>query len=274
MGHSRYGVGLIRGLLALAASSGLSAYAAEPQDVRFPWKGVRVQQFSDESPAGELTGKLFHPAQEPAPFVVFMHGCAGLKLDNVDHWADFFLKRGVGVLMVDSLGPRNRPEACTDANPQWVRRRADDVESAHAWLSAQPYLSPGRVLLMGQSQGGTATLVAAQRQSNVSRQIVGAIAMYPTCNFGVNAKFQYEKPLLILIGDEDTWTPASACEQLKAAQTEPTGLELTVYPGARHSFDNPGVYRMALGKYPVGEHAKSRDLARERIARFVEQRLR
>lgn len=266
--------GLRRALLALIACIASSAHGADPQDVRFPWKGVRVQQFSDESPGGELTGKLFRPAQASAPFVIFMHGCGGLKLDNVDHWADFFVKRGVGVLMVDSLGPRNRQEACTDANPQWVRRRADDIESAHAWLSAQPDLAPGRILLMGQSQGGTATLVAAQRQSAVSSRVVGAIAMYPTCNFGVNARFQYETPLLILIGDEDTWTPASACEQLKAAQTDPASVELTIYPGARHSFDNPGVYRMALGKYPVGEHAKSRDLARERISRFVEQRLR
>ena len=94
--------------------------------------------------------------------------------------------------------------------------------------------------------------------------------MYPGCAVGTANKLQYAKPVVIQVGDEDTWTPAANCEQLKAMQGDPAMVELIVYPGARHSFDNPGKYRMALGKYPVGEHAASRDKAKERVGRFVE----
>ena len=250
------------------------ATALENEEVRIPWRAGRVQQFSDEAENGELTAKLFKPATTPAPFILFMHGCGGLNLDGVGHWAEFFTKRGVGVLMVDSLTPRNRQDACADTTPQWVRRRADDAGSALAWLRASGLARQDRIALMGQSQGATAVMLATQKQVASSREIVGTVAMYPACSWGVSGKLQFEKPFLVFVGDEDTWAPAAACEQLKALQGNPTAMELTVYPGARHSFDNPGGYRMALGKFPVGEHAKSRDLARERIDKFIEQHLR
>jgi dienelactone hydrolase len=251
-----------------------SVSAADFQDVRIPWKGIRFQQFTDEAASGELTAKLAKGGTEPTPFVIFMHGCGGLKLDAVEHWADFFNKRGVGVLMVDSFAPRKLQEACAEGGPAWSRRRADDAASALAWLGTQSFARPDRIAFMGQSQGATAVMLASQSQVASSKRIVGAIAMYPVCALGVNAKMQFDKPFIVMVGDQDTWTPAAACEELKALQADPSAMELTVYRGARHSFDNPGVYRMALNKYPVGEHAASRDKARERIAQFIEQQLR
>ena len=261
-------------VLGALASCFFPAMAADFEDVRIPWKGIRVPNFSDDAPTGELTAKLAKPATQPAPYVIFMHGCGGLKLDAVDHWAEFFVKRGVGVLMVDSLTPRNRQEACGEGGPQWPRRRADDVASSLAWLQTQTFVRSDRIALMGQSQGGTAVLLAAQKQAASSKSVVGAIAMYPACVLGVNGKAQFDKPVVVMVGGEDTWAPAAACEELKALQADASMMELTIYPGARHSFDNPGVYRMALGKYPVGEHAASRDKAKERIAQFIEQSLR
>ena len=260
-------------LLGSFGAGWLPAQAVSFEDVRFPWQSVRVPQFSDEAAAGELTGKLAKPSVTPAPFVIFMHGCGGLRLDGVEHWAEFYTKRGVGVLMVDSLTPRNRQEACGDG-PQWSRRRADDVAAALNWVQSQPFVRPDRIALMGQSQGGTAVLLAAQRQAASSKSIVGAIAMYPACVFGVNGNAQFDKPFIVMVGEEDTWTPAGPCQELKTLQAEPSTMELTVYPGARHSFDNPGAYRMVQGKYPVGEHAASRDKARARVAQFIDQQLR
>jgi dienelactone hydrolase len=250
------------------------AAAVEFEDVRIPWIGGRTEEFSDAAATGELTAKLVRSAASPSPYVVFLHGCGGLHLDNVRHWADFFSRRGVGVLMVDSFTARGRQEACSEGGPQWSRRRADDAASALAWLRQQDFVRADRLALMGQSQGGTAVLLAAQKRAASSAQIVGAIAMYPACAGAVRNQMQFDKPLVVLMGDADTWTPAAACQELKALQEHPSAMELTVYPGARHSFDNPGVYRLALGKYPVGEHAASRDKARERVAQFIEQLMR
>jgi hypothetical protein len=82
-------------LLGWLASFCLSVAAADFEEVRIPWRAIRVPQFSDEAATGELTAKLARLAAEPAPFVIFMHGCGGLKLDAVGHWAEFFTKREV-----------------------------------------------------------------------------------------------------------------------------------------------------------------------------------
>ena len=261
---------------ALALSSVLFAApsrAADPQDVRIPWLPGRSTQFSDSEAAGELAGKLFRPPGDaPVPFVVHLHGCGGLKVPDVRHWADVFARRGVGVLMVDSFATRGIQETCGEGTAPVIRRRADDAESALAWLKTQPFVRADRLALLGQSQGGTAALVVGNRNARGSADIVGVLAMYPSCQFALNGKLQYAKPVVVQIGDEDTWTPVAPCEQLKAAN--PAAIELIVYPGARHSFDNPGVYRLALGKYPVGEHAASRDKAHQRAERFIDELLR
>jgi dienelactone hydrolase len=261
-------------LAVLLCHCAVTASAVEPQDVRIPWQPGRTQQFSDSAAQGELGGKLFRPdGPEPRPFVVFLHGCGGLKLDRVKHWGDFFVDRDVGVLMVDSFSTRNVEAACGEG-AQWSRRRADDAASALAWLRSQPFVKGDRIAIMGQSQGGTAALVTGNKHSPSSRGIVGVIAMYPACGFATAAKLQFAKPVVIQVGDEDTWTSAAQCEQLKSMQAEGSNVEVTVYSGARHNFDNPGKYRLAMGKYPVGEHAASRDKARERVDRFVASYLR
>jgi dienelactone hydrolase len=53
-------------------------------------------------------------------------------------------------------------------------------------------------------------------------------------------------PLLILIGEADDWTPPEPCRKLaENARAAGYPVELTVYPGAHHSFDGraPVIYR-------------------------------
>ena len=46
-------------------------------------------------------------------------------------------------------------------------------------------------------------------------------------------------PLLILIGDQDDWTPAEPCRRLaEAAQQAGYPVTIKIYPGAYHSFDS------------------------------------
>jgi dienelactone hydrolase len=49
-------------------------------------------------------------------------------------------------------------------------------------------------------------------------------------------------PTMILIGGADDWTPAVACQAM-VAQPHGDGarLDLTVYPGAYHAFNFPGL---------------------------------
>lgn len=68
-------------------------------------------------------------------------------------------------------------------------------------------------------------------------------------------------PLLILIGEEDDWTPASNCRRLvrQTEQFEPTSaarITLEVYPGAHHGFDWGEPPRSMYG-HMVGGHPEA-----------------
>src|SRR5207248_10179237 len=100
-----------------------------------------------------------------------------------------------------------------------------------------------------------------------ARGFMGGVAMYPGCKFGM--KLRLAKPVLAMIGSDDNWTLAADCEALQAAQPDKSKLDLVVYPGAVHSFDNPVPPRLVFGKYKVGEHPASRDKARARVAEWI-----
>ena len=47
-----------------------------------------------------------------------------------------------------------------------------------------------------------------------------------------------DSPIHILAGELDDWVPAAACEELiEAAENAGYTIEITIYPGASHSFD-------------------------------------
>ncbi len=255
----------------LVAATAISIRAEAQEDVRIPWKPDRLREFSDNNSSGELRAKLFRPAGDaPAPFVVFLHGCGGLDLQLQGHWVKFFNERGIGFLMVDSLSTRRVDSICQNAKGPWGSRRSDDAGSALVWLQAQPFVRGDRVALMGQSHGGGSALMGIHERTVGGKGFVAGLMMYPACVFGTATNVRVGKPVLILIGDDDNWTPVSHCEALKAAQSDPSRIEIIVYPGAGHSFDNPVRKMLVFGKYNVGEHPASRDKARARVAQWVD----
>jgi len=48
-----------------------------------------------------------------------------------------------------------------------------------------------------------------------------------------------QRPLLILIGEKDDWTPADKCREL-LPRLSGKAVELHSYPDAVHAYDNPG----------------------------------
>jgi len=252
-----------------ALSMPVSALAQEK--VRIPWRPGWVSQFDDTQTNGDLEARLFKPANAPkAPFVVFMHGCGGLQLERVAHWGKFFAQRGVGVLMVDSFTTRHVKSVCDRPTLVWIKRRADDGASALAWLTMQPYVNPEKIAIMGQSQGGTAELFALHERIASAPQFVAGIAMYPACIRALSNKIQLAKPVLALIGSEDAAAPPANCEALQAAQSDKSMLDILIYPGAAHEFDNPVKPYLLLGNYKAGEDPTSRGKAQARIAQWID----
>jgi dienelactone hydrolase len=228
--------------------------------------GCGVVTFNSQSEGQRIAGVLRKPNGDgPFPAVVLMHGCGGVQPGN-EQWVTEITKWGYVTLMVDSFGPRGLSEICTNFGRLGVTDRTFDAYGALAYLQTMPFVDKDRVALMGWSHGGRVVLSSmwAYRRPETGGFRAG-IALYPYCE-------HYPRiyaPVLILIGGADDWTPAWRCEGIKNHST----VELKVYKGAPHSFDNPGLPRTYLGHALGYDWAATAD-ARVRVRKFLGRHLR
>ncbi|QRM27872.1 dienelactone hydrolase family protein [Microvirga sp. VF16] len=191
------------------------------------------------TPGSRLQAYLAKPEGDgPFPAVVVLHGCRGVSALESQKLPELLTSWGYVALSVDSFTSRKAEDACVK-EPASVDRVAD-AYGALSYLAAQPFVDRNRVGLLGVSMGARAVLAMAERQ--VSEGVVNpdnltfkaGVAYYPRC--GVLAdKTMF--PLLIMVGSEDQWTPARACEELVAGRaSDSASVDLAIYPGAHHGF--------------------------------------
>jgi dienelactone hydrolase len=196
------------------------------------------------------------PGRGPFPAVVQLHGCAGVEAESY-RWARWFAHHGYVALVVDSFGPRHVKGDCRsgpDEPP--ITARLDDALGALRYLQSLPIVRPDRVGAIGWSQGGVYAMSVVNGPSleraakrGVALPSVGfaaAIGVYPGgCSSLV--KERVIRPLLVLIGAADDWTPAARCEEMVTAmRARGADVSIVVYPGAYHYFDVQGQPRMVL----------------------------
>jgi dienelactone hydrolase len=198
-------------------------------------------------PGLELTGRLYvpdTPGRHPA--IILLHGCSGLRdargepTVKFKHWAETLVAQGFVALSVDSFGPRGEKEICTrvDRPIRPGRERAQDAKAALHWLSLRQDVDPERIHLIGWSNGGSTVLYAIRGQAVAGEpHFRSAVAFYPGCRVLAREPYRTSVPLLIQIGAADDWTPASYCRTL-AQNAHGRQVEIDVYDGAQHSFDN------------------------------------
>ena len=205
-----------------------------------------------------VEGRLTKPdGAGPFPALVLLHGCHGVS-PQVHAWARWLADRGYVAFVVDSFGPRKEPADCkADGKPDApATERFDDAIGALKYLQAQPFVIPERVASFGWSQGGVFAMAVINgptleraRARGVVLPMVGyaaAVAMYPGgCRD--YAKELVIRPLLLLIGGADDWTPPQYCREM-AANMKARGADVTLveYPGAYHYFDVVGQRKQVL----------------------------
>jgi dienelactone hydrolase len=207
----------------------------------------------------------------PFPAVVIMHDCSGLGPTSSGapgRWARELVGRGYVVAIPDSFTSRGHAGGVCTVPPSQRRsgvspeRRAHDAYAALAYLRVQPYVDGRRVGIMGGSHGGTtilATMVAGDTEPLAREKRAGfaaAVALYPNCSARLGARganssgvYRPAAPVLILIGENDDWTPAEPCRKLtEAAQQAGNPVAIKLYPGAHHSFDSPNPVRYVAAR--------------------------
>ena len=223
-------------------------------------KSITIASLATNATPGtpqRIEGKLYKPdGRGPFPALVLLHGCQGV-VRQTQTWAHWLRERGYVALVTDSFGPRNDPADCKggdDSGPSTAR--FDDAIGALRYLQAQPFVIPDRVASFGWSQGGLFAMsvingptLERARARGVTLPRAGyaaAIAMYPGgCEAYV--KELVIRPLLLLIGGADNWTPPQYCREMTAAM-KARGADVTLveYPGAYHYFDIVGQKKEVL----------------------------
>jgi dienelactone hydrolase len=196
---------------------------------------VEFPNLPDPVKPTHLLGYLARPdGNKPFPAVVVLHGCGGFSAGGSLQLADQLADWGYVALMVDSLGPRGMAAACgCPFNGQLT-----DAYAALKYLSAQSFVAPGRIAVLGNSMGGQAALFAVDRNfmpRSADGGFRAAVAYYPGCG---SLAAMMTAPALILIGDADDWNPVKRCREMVAlARPEGAPIDLVVYPGAHHGFN-------------------------------------
>jgi dienelactone hydrolase len=199
----------------------------------------------------EIVATLVRPeGAGPFPAVVQLHGCAGLEAQSY-RWARWFADHGYVAMVVDSFGPRGVKGDCREGPDEPpITARFDDAFGALRYLQALPYVRGDRVAAIGWSQGGVYAIAVINgpsleraRRRGVELPAVGfaaGIGVYPGGCFSLVNELAI-RPLLVLIGGADDWTPAAKCEEMvNAMRSRGADATIVIYPGAYHYFDVEG----------------------------------
>jgi dienelactone hydrolase len=255
---------------------------AAADDVTIPAAGT--------SPA--LTGYLARPAALPAPAVLVLPTCDGLRtLERTA--ADDLAAHGFVALALDTNTPQGSANTCAFV-VKAVTAADSYAISTLTWLAAQPYVKSDQLGLLGFSQGGIVALdlddpwtecgpttyAPGQRQTAVQRcppmrrplprGVRAVVAYYPGCSQRLPAVYA---PLQIFDGDADDWIAFAPCQALtQSATAAGKSVQITTYPGATHFFNEPAnAPRTYLGHTLRYDPAAAADAEAKTMAFFAQQ---
>jgi uncharacterized protein len=122
-----------------------------------------------ENQGTQLTGFFRRPAGDgPHPAVAFVDGSGPAERDGWDDEAEALAAAGFASLAWDKPG-------CGDSGGDWrdqsLQDRAAEALAAVACLAGQEGVDPGRIALLGASQGGWVGPLAASRSADVAAVI-------------------------------------------------------------------------------------------------------
>lgn len=214
------------------------------------------QQFLIGSKTGQLAtigGELRLPRRTGRfPAVILVHGSGGVGA-NADRWAQELNRIGVAAFIMDSFTGRGIVETVTDQSRLGTLAMIADAYGALAVLTKHPRIEPTRIAVMGFSKGGHVALYASLKRFQKmygppSAEFAAFIPFYANCNNTYRGDTEVnDHPIRIFHGAADDYVPVGACQEyVKRLRSAGKDVELTIYDGAHHSFDNPAISSVEL----------------------------
>jgi carboxymethylenebutenolidase len=250
---------------ALLLAAALAQARHAPDDRALP---ERVT-FSSKDGRTTLVGYVYTPGKSGrVPAVVMMHGRAGAYSSAAkgrydastlsqrhQMWGRNWAARGYVAVLVDGFGPRGHPQGFPrhsyEDRPQSfneVTVRPLDAYGALAYLRTRADVLADRIALQGWSNGASAALATMASDApgivehTPAAGFRAALAFYPGC--GLHDRFNDGlKPyasVRVLHGTGDKEVSAKRCANLVfKSRALGADIDITLYPGATHDFDNP-----------------------------------
>jgi carboxymethylenebutenolidase len=226
---------------------------------------------------GSLSAFLATPGEsdQPGPAVLVLHELFGLN-DDIRRIARRFAENGYVALAPDlySVGPRLKP-ICIRRTMQALRsgsgRAFDDIEAARSWLADRRDVDPSRVAVAGFCLGGgLAILHAARSPIGAAADFYGAVPREAEELEGIC-------PVFAAYGEQDRVFVGQAQRLRQHLDQFGVEHEVTVYPGAGHSFMSQyrGLQSLVVRLSPmsVGHHEESAEAAWTTMLDFFERNL-
>ena len=173
------------------------------------------------SPAGPGVPHVFTPSGKgPFPAVIVLHTHGGLQQADID--------------AARNLSAQGYVTVAADFH---AKGGLDNIDKAYDFLSANPAVAPGRIGLLGFSQGAAEAIKFAEYSHRFTERRIGAIVSYflgP--NPGNNAAEL--PPILFLQGSLDSHVSPARLKAYCDAQSKlGAHCELVRYEGTKHAFD-------------------------------------
>jgi carboxymethylenebutenolidase len=261
--------------LALAAGQG-SAQDASAQDASAQDVLPERVNFGSADGKTNLVGYVYAPAQKSAarvPAVVMMHGrqgaystlakgryVASTLSQRHQMWGRLWAQLGYVAIMVDGFGPRGYPQGfgrhTYDDRPSELNEvtiRPLDAYGALAWLRTRDDVLPDRIGLQGWSNGGSTTLATMAAGTGMTpapgNGFTAALAFYPACGLkgAFDKGYKPYAPVRVFMGTADEEVSYRRCRGLvEGSRAQGGTIEIKLYQGATHSFDDPGRNRQRV----------------------------
>src|ERR1700754_1612976 len=176
------------------------------------------------------------------PVVVLMHGSSGVG-SSIEPWVHQFNSMGISTFVIDGFSGRG----LTAVGPnQALLGRLNlilDIYRSLDILAKHPRVDPERIVLMGFSRGGQATLFASLDRFNKlwnksGIRFAAYIPFYPDCSTSYAGDTDVaDRPIRIFHGTPDDYNPVASCKAYAARLLEAKrDVVLTEYPDSEHAF--------------------------------------
>jgi len=194
------------------------------------------------------------------PVVVLMHGSSGVGA-GMEPWVHTFNAMGISTFVIDGFTGRG----LTVVGPnQALLGRLNlivDIYRSLEILGAHPRVDPDRIVLMGFSRGGQATLYASLDRfdklwNKSDIRFAAYIPFYPDCSTSYAGDTEVgDRPIRIFHGTPDDYNPVASCKTYVARlQEAKRDVVLTEYPNSEHAFD---IGLLGVSSKVVSAHAQT-----------------